>query len=126
MFTRSHLLRLQSPPLSIVLKVLFVLFIAVEIYASLVPIDDTGINLPHFDKVAHFAMHWINVCLAAIAFVKSRSFMLAGVLLFFLGPTIEIMQEMLPHRDASLWDQLANTIGFLAGWFTAKRLLRSD
>ncbi|MEM8501036.1 MAG: VanZ family protein [Pseudomonadota bacterium] len=108
------------------LKFLFVLMIALELYASLIPIDDSGIDLPQFDKVAHFLMHWINMCLAAIVFIKKRSFLVAALLLFLLGPVIELMQDMLPYRDASFADQLANTAGFLAGLFTSKRFLRGE
>lgn len=126
MFTRSLLKQLQTPRLLLVLKFLFVLIIALQIYGSLIPIDDSGIDLPHFDKVAHFFMHWINMCLAGIVFIKERSFLVAAVLLFLLGPMIEFMQEMLPHRDASFADQLANTMGFLVGLFTAKRFLRRE
>lgn len=128
MFTRSSLRHLQTPRLLPVLKFVFVLIVALQIYASLIPIDDSGIgiDLPHFDKVAHFLMHWINMCLAGIVFIKGRSFLVAGVLLFLLGPIIELMQDMVPHRDASIADQLANTMGFLAGLFTAKRFLRNE
>ncbi len=125
MVTRSITLHLQTPALSTALKLLFVLLLAFEIYASLAPIDDSGVDLPHIDKLAHFFMHWVNVCFAAVAFIKQRSFMIAAIVLFFLGPAIELMQGTLPHRDASLADQLANTLGFLAGWLTARYFLRS-
>ncbi|MFK7731866.1 MAG: VanZ family protein [Pseudomonadales bacterium] len=126
MFTRSLAQRLQTPALSIVLKFLFALLIVVEIYASLMPVDDTGIDLPHFDKVAHFIMHWVNMCVAGIVFIKGRSFMVAAVLLFLLGPAIEFMQGTLAHREASYADQVANTLGYLVGLLTTKRLFRGE
>ncbi len=126
MFTRSLAQRLQTPLLSNLLKLFFVLLIAAEIYASLAPVDDTGIDFPHADKLVHFMMHWVNMCLAGIAFIKARSFLVVGIALFFLGPLIELMHDLVPYRDASLADQLANTLGFLAGLLTARYLLRSE
>lgn len=126
MFTRSITRRLQAPELSAGLKVVFALLIGAEIYASLIQVDDSGVDIPHMDKLVHFAMHWFNICFAAIIFINTRSYLIAGVLLFLLGPAIELLQGMLPYREASLADQMANTMGFLAGLLTAKFLLRQD
>lgn len=123
MFTHTITQRLQTPAVSAALKLFFVLLIVLEVYASLVPTDDSGVDLPHIDKLVHFVMHWLNVCFAGVLFIKSRHFFIAAVLLFFLGPAIEVLQDLLPHRDASLADQLANTLGFVAGLLTVKYLL---
>ncbi len=100
------------------------LLVALEVYASLTPVDMEGIDIPHLDKLVHFLMHLGNVLLAALAFPKQRSLLIALALLFLLGPAIELLQSLTPDREASLADQLANTAGFLTGLLLARRLKR--
>ena len=69
-----------------------------------------AVNLfPHVDKVAHFGIFFI------LAFIMDKAFKLPLVvqiiLLCLYGAAIEWMQNMLPHRQASMGDFIADAAG---------------
>lgn len=111
---------LHAQQLRPVWQVLFAVWITFVLYASLVPVDLDAVDVPMIDKLMHFLIHAASVLLAALAFPQARAFAIAlgGLLLF--GPAIELLQGLTPHRSASLADQLANSLGFVCGWLTAR------
>ncbi len=103
-------------------KLLLPLMVLIELYFSLRTFDDIT-TIAHYDKLMHFAMHAGNAMLAALAFPVARNYVFALLLLFLLGPLIELLQHFVPGRDASVLDQLANTAGLLVGALLARLLL---
>lgn len=115
---------LLAPKFVLSWRILLIVMIGLELYVSLIPVDLDDVDIPSIDKILHFTMHAGNVALASLAFPNQRRFIYAGVLLFCLGPLIELLQGQLPHRQASWEDQLANTLGFIAGLWFVRRFLR--
>ncbi|ADT67756.1 VanZ family protein [Pseudoalteromonas sp. SM9913] len=75
---------------------------------------------PHVDKVAHFGIFFLLAIIMDKAFklpLYAQILLLAGY-----GAAIEIMQDSLPYRQASLVDFVADFIG-AASYFLAKALL---
>lgn len=75
---------------------------------------------PHVDKVAHFGIFFLLAIIMDKAFklpLYSQILLLAGY-----GAAIEIMQDTLPYRQASLGDFIADFLG-AASYFLAKALL---
>ncbi len=103
-------------------KILLLLMVLVELYISLRSFDGIA-NMGNFDKLLHFSTHAANAMVAALAFPVARSYVLALLLLFLLGPLIEFLQHFSPGRVASIADQLANTLGLLAGALFSRVLL---
>ncbi|KPH61400.1 hypothetical protein AMS58_06990 [Pseudoalteromonas porphyrae] len=72
---------------------------------------------PHVDKVAHFGIFFI------LAVVMDKAFKIPLLLQIFLlagyGAAIEVMQGMLPYRQASVADFIADFAG-AASYFTIK------
>lgn len=103
-------------------KILLSLMVLVELYVSLRSFDGVT-TIENLDKLMHFSIHAANAVVAALAFPVARSYVLALLLLFLLGPLIEFLQHFAPGRDASVFDQLANTAGLLAGALFSRVLL---
>ncbi len=75
---------------------------------------------PHVDKVAHFGIFFLLAIIMDKAFklpLYSQILLLAGY-----GAAIEIMQDTLPYRQASLGDFIADFLG-ATSYFLAKALL---
>lgn len=115
---------LRAPQFVVGWRTLLIIMIGLELYVSLIPVDLDDVDIPSVDKILHFVMHAGNIVLASLAFPKQRFFLYAAVLLFLFGPLIEVLQGQLPHREASVEDQLANTLGFLSGLWFARRFTR--
>ncbi|MCG7543408.1 VanZ family protein [Pseudoalteromonas sp. MM17-2] len=64
---------------------------------------------PHVDKVAHFGIFFV------LAFIMDKAFripfIVQVILLLLYGGAIEWMQDMLPYRQASFYDFLADAAG---------------
>ncbi|MEO2267137.1 VanZ family protein [Pseudoalteromonas pernae] len=73
-------------------------------------VKGAAVNLfPHVDKVAHFGIFFI------LAFIMDKAFKIPLVaqivLLCAYGAAIEWMQDMLPYRQASVGDFIADASG---------------
>jgi hypothetical protein len=102
--------------------------IVVIIFASLVNMQ-TGelpnIHLfPHVDKAVHFAMYafltfvflWENYVRHKYHLLVNRLFLITAIVLL-LGTILELAQAYLTiSRSGNIWDGVANTIGFTAGF----------
>lgn len=78
---------------------------------------------PHVDKVAHFGIFFLLGLVMDKAFkfpLYMQILLLAGY-----GASIEIMQDTLPYRQASLGDFFADFAG-AASYFLVKRFFTSD
>jgi VanZ family protein len=80
------------------------------------------LNIPNFDKFAHFCMYFT---LMSTIFLESRksvirrsSVFLITILPFLYGVVMEVLQATLTTtRTASLYDVIFNTLGILASLF---------
>ncbi|SFC43497.1 VanZ family protein [Pseudoalteromonas denitrificans] len=90
-------------------KVLFlsILIICTVLFAK--EVKGIAQLFPHIDKIAHFGIFFI------LAGVMQRAFKAPTwihiLLLISYGAGIEIMQSILPHRDGSFADLIADAFG---------------
>jgi VanZ family protein len=79
-----------------------------------------------WDKAEHFIAFFGLMVLALPAFPKSRLWIVAGVLIAAGGAVEYIQKTPLIHRDADLWDWVADSVGILAvaGVVIAARIRR--
>ncbi len=92
-----------------VYQVLFLVSIVGFTFLFAKEIKGVGNLFPHVDKVAHFAIFFV------LAMVMDKAFKLPLVVQVLLlagyGAAIEFMQDMLPYRQASFADFVADFIG---------------
>jgi VanZ family protein len=94
--------------------------------------NDTGIRIPHIDKITHFVFYCVFVVLGTL-FLKEKTittFQLNKTVLRILliailyGIVIEVLQHIMPYdRAAEILDVLANTIGAIFGGLLIKKYL---
>ncbi|WP_152087122.1 VanZ family protein [Pseudoalteromonas sp. A25] len=94
-----------------VYQVLLLVTLAICTYLFAKEFQHSGVRFEHADKVVHFAIFF------ALAFIMHHAFkwpMIAQlVLLAAYGIGIEVMQDSLPYRQASLGDFVADFLGAL-------------
>lgn len=83
---------------------------------------------PHFwDKAVHFTAYFILSALAVAALRARKKALLAMLALIGMGAVLEVVQGMI-GRDMSARDELANTLGVIAGavvvWAVRAALVR--
>ncbi|HEY8948613.1 MAG TPA: VanZ family protein [Rhizomicrobium sp.] len=83
---------------------------------------------PHlWDKALHFTAYFILSALAVAALRARKKALLAMLGLIVMGGALEIIQGMV-GRDMSAYDELANTLGVIAGaimvWAVRAALVR--
>lgn len=92
----------------------------VILYLSLKSADKLNkvqfLNIPHFDKFAHFCMYFALMSFTIFetrrSSISKRPFLLVAVYPFLYGILMEFLQETLTTtRNASIFDVLFNTIG---------------
>ena len=95
---------------------------------SLGPIEDIDI-VTHQDKIVHFAQYVILAFLTFFALVRgtrrSRNFQLKvtiGAVMAY-GIALEILQVLVPERDMSMFDLMANVVGAIVGAYVAQAVL---
>lgn len=91
-----------------------IVLIAITILSLLPP--KSGIELPSNDKLSHFIAYSVlslNVCLL---FQSWSKMIIALLCTIGYGILIEFAQGLVPGRDPSFYDILANTIGVLIGF----------
>ena len=103
---------------------LWMLAIAVVVFASLVPASDLP-SVPVSDKVEHFLAYALLSASAVQLFARRLSWAFVCVLLVLMGIGLEHLQaQMGLGRMLDRNDALANTLGVLAGLATALTPLR--
>lgn len=97
----------------IVTIIILIGIITLSLIPQHTPYDNTETN--NIDKVAH-CFAYLCLAFSIVLFFDKRSNILALLILgIFLGIGIEFIQEMIPGRDKSLFDVIANTIGIVIG-----------
>lgn len=78
---------------------------------------------PHFwDKALHFTAYFVLSVLVVTAFGASRRALWAMLGLIAMGGMLEVIQGMI-GRDMSVFDELANSLGVIAGGIAAWAVL---
>ena len=95
---------------------------------SLGPIDDIDI-VSHQDKIVHFVEYFVLSFLAFCALVRgtrrSREFQLTvtiGAVIAY-GIALELLQLLVPEREMSVSDIMANIAGGVVGAYVAQAVL---
>lgn len=85
-------------------------------------IPDPGINIPHLDKVVHFALFFVMSLLIRNAFEYEAQHTLRLIRLFCIffafayGGTLELLQHYFFNRTGDWLDLLADVTGGIAGY----------
>ncbi|MGB0449118.1 MAG: VanZ family protein [Porticoccaceae bacterium] len=96
-------------------QILFWLFVAATIMASLMP----GGGKPLFqmqDKVLHAAIYALLFFCCVHAYSNRFPLWLLALVLACFGLSMELAQSMTSYRRADGWDMLANATGILMVW----------
>jgi VanZ family protein len=102
-------------------NILSILIAVIILYLSMADshtFDKVPINIPNFDKVVHFGMYFSFMSILIFEnrkVIKSTgNLLLLGLIPFFYGIIIEIMQSTLTiTRTGSIYDVMANFSGIL-------------
>ena len=96
------------------------------LYLSLKNANDLNkiqiLNIPHFDKIAHFCMYFILMVLIILenrkASIIKLSLFTMALFPFFYGILMEFLQATFTTtRTASLYDVIFNTLGIIMSVF---------
>ena len=111
--------------LLVLARIIFIAACLVVGYGLFAP-PGKGPPLLPWDKAEHFIAFFGLMVLALPAFPKARLWLLAGALIA-AGAAVELIQKTpLIHRDADLWDGVADSLGVLtvAGVVIAAKIRR--
>ena len=97
------------------LTLFIILIIAITILSLLPP--KSGIELGKSDKLNHFLAYAILSLNFGFISSKIRSYFIGIPFLIAYGLLIEFFQGLVPGRDPSFYDALANSVGVFSGFF---------
>ena len=89
--------------------------IVVIVIVSLLPGSYQVVN--DWDKLGHLLMYSSLAFFICLNFPKAKQRVVALILGVALGALMEMGQSFISGRDASMFDQIANTVGILVGTF---------
>ena len=92
---------------------------SLSLYLFLQQGGNSGVSIPHIDKVGHFIAFFVLAVCTDFA-IKIRP-VFAIALLSIYGISVEVMQSFIPGRDATLGDFIADLAGVLAYYFIVAR-----
>ncbi len=98
----------------LVLRAVFPVYVAVVVVLSLMPLAADLLGQAA-DKLVHFAAYGIMALLGMPLVNVGRSRLVMLLAIVAVGAVLEGMQLMLPYRDASALDLVANCLGAIAG-----------
>lgn len=110
---------------------------AIILYLSLKNANELSkvplINIPHFDKFAHFCMYFTlmtSIFYETAVNTLNKSLFTLALIPFFYGIILEILQGTLTTtRSASVYDAIFNTVGILISilvWLTIIKLRKHN
>ena len=102
--------------------------ILIFILCTLPPSDLLRVKIPYFDKMAHFAIFFVQSVFLSLLF-KTRSNYLRIILLstlisFVYGGVIEILQSKFFDRSGDFYDLVADVLGGFLGALAYPIILR--
>jgi len=96
-------------------KVIWGIMVLVVLVLSLLPQDQTVIQVPFTDKVDHFITYLFLTFIALISSTQKHSVLMILALQILIGVCVEFAQSFTPDRTPELLDVLANSLGVLVG-----------
>lgn len=105
-------------------KLAFFAALAYSMHLFFDPNLDTGIQIPHFDKVGHFIAFGGLSFLFDFAFSIAKIWGIIAALIY--GTAIELIQGTLPNRQASVADILADMTGCLTYYYVFKTIISTQ
>jgi VanZ family protein len=96
--------------------------------SSLGPIDDIDI-VSHQDKMVHFVQYFILAFLTFLALVRGTrreprwQLHVTIIAVFAYGVSLEVLQVVVPGREMSAYDVIANAAGAIVGAYVARGVL---
>jgi VanZ family protein len=97
------------------LVLFIILIIAITVLSLLPPKSD--LELGKSDKINHFLAYAILSLNFGFISTKIRSYFVGIPILIAYGLLIEFFQGLVPGRDPSFYDALANSAGVFSGFF---------
>lgn len=95
------------------------------------PVSLPEVNVSNSDKIAHTTVYFILTVLWTLFFFfekkikKQKAILLSGVLAFFYGTIIEILQSVITSfRTTDYLDGIANTFGIVLACILCSKLLK--
>ncbi|TKD66636.1 VanZ family protein [Flavobacterium sp. ASW18X] len=89
---------------------------------------NTGIDIPHLDKLVHFSFYFGVVLLGCLSLLEQGAQNLSRIVKYLIifaiayGLFIEILQYVMPyHREADIFDFLANSFGAIVAGLLIKK-----
>ena len=90
------------------------------VWGSLLPGVTSELWFPHFDKILHISAYATFALICAPFWWRSENTLGATfgilVLLCLFSGAIELAQMLVPRREASGLDMVANALGLIVGW----------
>jgi len=98
----------------------FFSYAALVAFVSLQP--SSGVSIGHYDKLAHFVTYAIFAVLAWGISRSGQFFVYVCCAIVIYGALLEFGQSLVPGRDMSALDFLANTVGLVVGAVLCRKL----
>ena len=95
-------------------KTAFFIGLLAVIALSLLP-NETRPETGLWDKWEHILAYGVLVLLGGFGFKGWRSLFVVGIGLVILGAGLELAQSVIPDRDGSIYDAMANFVGVAIG-----------
>ncbi|MBN2617681.1 MAG: VanZ family protein [Spirochaetales bacterium] len=99
----------------IVRLVPLVLLYIVIFYFSVKKTSDSPSLFPNIDKLQHFIAYFVLGFTISLSILNKHVLYWVLILSLIFGLSLEYIQGLLPYRDMSLADGIANTIGLISG-----------
>ena len=104
-------------------RLAFAVGVLINTYLSVMPPDGMP-KVQIWDKASHATAYALLACAAVIGFRKRLRVVAICVGVFAVGLVLEGIQGLLPYRDASVADVMANALGVMTGALLALLLVR--
>lgn len=86
--------------------------------------DLNSFGIVNLDKIAHAGAYAIFVCLALSIYKSRKAIITCCLIIALYSLALELMQELVPSRETSLEDFLANIFGIIIGAFLMQLCLK--
>jgi VanZ family protein len=99
-------------------KILHILGISLAfsiLYFCVTRVDDSGIAIPHLDKIVHMFCYLFLSLIYFIIYDKNK-YKMIFLICFGYGIFIELVQYFLPYRSCSLLDVFSNVLGIFIAY----------
>ena len=101
---------------------LFFIALAISTHLFLAQGINSGVQIPHFDKFAHFVVFFGLALLLDLSFSMQTTKALGLALVY--GISIELMQSTVPGREASIADIVFDLVGSACYYYLVQNWLR--